>query len=72
MRDKKKKYIVLEIGKSAYTEFKSKSGKFYESDDAIVVDTIYAASEQDACAKIIASESDEDREFDDLVAHELK
>src|SRR3989338_7855674 len=38
------KYLLLEIGKSAYTEFKMKNGEFEETQDSIVVDEVEADS----------------------------
>ena len=42
------KYYVLEIGDSAYTEFKSVDGDFERTEDAVLVDIISAKSKDEA------------------------
>ena len=59
------RYIALEIGKSAYTEFKTKSGDFKTTCDAILIDEIEANSEEEAYEKII--NSNQDRLFDNII-----
>ncbi len=66
-----KKYLILEIGKSAYTEFKMKNGEFEEIQDAILVDEVEASSEKEAYDKVIHSKEHENKLFHDLVVREV-
>ena len=59
------RYIALEIGKSAYTEFKTRLGDFKTTDDAILIDEIEADSEEEAYKKIV--NSNEYRLFDNII-----
>lgn len=43
-----KKYFVLEIGNSAYTEFLMKDGEYDETCDAILVDEVEANSKDES------------------------
>ena len=64
-----KKYLVLEIGKSAYTEFKMKNGNYEKTEDAILIDEIEATSKEEAVNIIL--KNNKNRVFDKLVAREV-
>ncbi len=66
-----KKYLLLEIGKSAYTEFKMKNGHFEETEDAILVDVVEANTEDEAYNKVIHSKKHKNKLFDNLIVKEL-
>ena len=65
------KYILIEIGKSAYTEFKMKNGCFEETQDAIVVDEVDANSEEEAYEKVINSPNHKNKIFHRLIVKQL-
>ena len=65
------KYIVLEIGESARTEFLMKNGEYEETEDAIVIGIIDADSEDKAIAVVHDLEYCKSRKFDTLVVHRL-
>jgi len=65
-------YIVLEIGDSAYTEFKMKDGEFEATDDSVVVGIVRADSKEEAIARATRLAYCEGRVFDKLVAYEVK
>ena len=65
------KYILVEIGKSAYTEFKMKNREFEETQDAIVVDEIEANSKEEAYEKVINSEVHKNKIFHNLVVRQI-
>jgi hypothetical protein len=64
-------YLVFEIGKSAYAEFKMKSGEFAPTDDAILVDEVQATSKEDAILAVLNSEKHEDKVFYSLIARRV-
>ncbi|MFT4312988.1 MAG: hypothetical protein ACMXYA_01135 [Candidatus Woesearchaeota archaeon] len=64
-------YIILEIGKAAYTEFQQKNGTFMETQDAIVVDEIEAHSKDEAYQKLIRSPIHKNKRFHTLVIKEV-
>jgi hypothetical protein len=66
------KYLFLEIGKSAYTEFKMKNRDFEETQDAILVDEIEATSEKEAYKKLLNSKQHKNKIFDKIIIRELK
>ena len=65
------RYIVLEIGDSARTEFLMKNGEYEETEDAIVIGIIDSDSEDGALESISKSEYCKSRKFDTLVVHRL-
>lgn len=65
------KYLILEIGTSAYTEFKMKDGEFSETQDAILIDEIEANSKEEAYKKIIKSPEHKYKQFDDLMIRQV-
>ena len=65
------KYIVLEIGKSAYTEFKMKNDEFEETQDSIVVDEIEANSKKDGYNKVINSKQHKNKKFNNLIVKQI-
>lgn len=66
-----KKYLLLEIGKSAYTEFKMKNGEFEETQDAILVDEVEANSEKEAYEKVIKSPNHKNKLFHNLIIKQV-
>lgn len=65
------KYILLEIGKSAYTEFKMKNGEFKETQDAILVDEVEAKSKEEAYEKVIKSSQHKNKVFNNLIVKQV-
>ncbi len=65
-------WIVLEIGKSVYTEFLMKDGEFRQTEDCIMLARVNASSEKEAIEKTKEINYCKNREFDFLVAYELK
>lgn len=65
------KYIFLEIGKSAYTEFKMKNDAFEETQDAILVDEIEANSKEEAYEKVIKSPQHKNKVFNNLIIKQI-
>ena len=66
-----KEYIVLECGKSAYTEFKMKNGEFKETCDSIIVDRVKANNKGEAEKIILNSEDHKNKLFDKLLFIEI-
>ncbi|MGE0793705.1 MAG: hypothetical protein AB7V77_06005 [Candidatus Woesearchaeota archaeon] len=66
-----KTYFVLEIGKSAYTEFKMKDGTFHQTEDCILVDEIKANSKNEAYEKLIKDELHKNKVFNHLLIVEI-
>lgn len=64
-------YLVLEIGRSAYTEFKMKNGRFAHTEDAILVEQVEANSEEEAYSLVLNSEDHKDKEFHRLMVKKL-
>lgn len=65
------KYLLLEIGKSAYTEFKMKNGEFEKTQDAILVDEVEADSEEEAYGKVIDSSNHKGKVFHNLIVKQV-
>jgi len=65
------KYILLEIGKSAYTEFKMKNNEFEETQDAILVDEVEANSEEEAFQKVINAKQHKKKQFNKLIIRQV-
>jgi hypothetical protein len=65
------KYLILEIGKSAYTEFKMKDGEFEETQDAILVDEVEANSKEEAYEEVINSPNHKDKLFHMLIVKQV-
>lgn len=65
------KYLLLEIGKSAYTEFKMNDGDFEETHDAILVDEIEAGSKEEAYQKVINSPNHKNKIFHNLIVKQV-
>ena len=66
-----KEFIGLEIGNSAYTEFKMKSGEYEQTEDCIMVGRVEANNEEEAERKIMELDFNQDRVFDELVIIEI-
>ncbi|MFP4403629.1 MAG: hypothetical protein ACOC3X_03745 [Nanoarchaeota archaeon] len=64
-------YLVLEIGKSAYTEFKMKNGEFEETQDAILVEEVEANSKEEAYEKVINSPLHKNKVFHLLIVKQV-
>lgn len=65
-------YIVLEVGKSARTEFLMKNGEFGETEDAVVIGRVDAGSKEEAIDLAASLPYCKNREFDNLVAYEVR
>lgn len=65
------KYILIEIGKSVYTEFKMKTGEFEETQDAILVDEVEANSKEEAYNKVINSKNHKNKVFHNLIVKQV-
>jgi hypothetical protein len=65
-------YLVLEIGSSAYTEFKMKNGEFKRTEDAVLVGAIEASSTNEAIDKAKALDYCKERQFEHLIAYEVR
>ncbi|MEM3408157.1 MAG: hypothetical protein QXT40_01415 [Candidatus Micrarchaeia archaeon] len=65
-------YIGIEIGKSAYTEFRMKDGDFHETDDGVYLGQVKAENEEEAFEKIKNLEWNKGREFDTVMIVEVK
>jgi len=64
-------YMLLEIGKSAYTEFKMKNGEFQETQDAILIDEVTANSAEEALEKVITHPNHKYKEFHNLIVRQI-
>lgn len=65
------KYLIIEIGKSAYTEFKMKNGEFEETQDAILVDEIEANSKEEAYESLFHSLQHKNKIFHNLIIRQV-
>ncbi len=65
------KYIVLEVGDVACTQYRMKNGEFEETEDAVMVGKIEANSEEEAILAVTELDYCKNREFDNLVAYRL-
>ena len=65
------KYILIEIGKSAYTEFKMKNNEFEETQDAILVDEVEANSKEEAYEKVVNSSIHKNKIFHNLIVKQV-
>ena len=65
------RYLVLEIGKSAYTEFKMKNGEFEETEDAILVDEVEANSKEEAERKVLNDKIHQNKKFHQLMVRQI-
>lgn len=65
-------YIVLEVGKSARTEFLMNDGEFEETEDAVVIGRLDAGSKEEAISLAVSLPYCKNREFDNLVAYEVR
>ena len=64
-------FIGIEIGKSAYTEFKMRGGEFEFTDDGIFLGSVEANDKDEAIEKIKGLECNKDRSFDHVVVFEV-
>lgn len=65
------KYYVLEIGDSAYTEFKCVNGDFERTEDAVLVDIISAKSKDEAENLVRNKLEHKSRVFDKLIVTQI-
>ena len=68
---KLKTYVCIEIGNSAYTEFKMRSGKFETTEDGIFLGTVIAKDESKALELLEKSLEHKNRDFDNVILFEL-
>ncbi|MFP4402144.1 MAG: hypothetical protein ACLFPL_02835 [Candidatus Nanoarchaeia archaeon] len=66
-----KRFMILEIGRACYTEFKTKKGEFEPTQDAVLVDTIEAESKEEALQKMYLNSNHKEKEFDRLMICEV-
>lgn len=66
-----KKYVVLECGNSAYTEFKMNNGDFEQTDDGIFLGIVSADNSDIAKEKIKELKENKNRIFDNLIVYEV-
>ena len=66
------KYICIEAGDSAYTEFLMKNGTYERTEDGIFLGIVNAKNENDAIKKIKKAEHNLNRRFDHIVVYEIK
>jgi hypothetical protein len=66
-----RKYVCIEIGNSAYTEYKMRSGEFEATDDGIFLGTVIAKDESDAIRQVKGTPGYENRSFDKVIAFEI-
>ena len=66
-----KTFIGIEIGSSAYTEFKMKSGEFAHTEDGIFLGSVADKGQRDALDKLKRFECNKDRVFDRVVLFEV-
>lgn len=62
---------VVEIGNSAYTEFKMRSGEFETTQDGIFLGTVIAKDENEALELLENSLEHKNRDFDNVILFEL-
>jgi hypothetical protein len=67
-----KKYIAIECGYSAYTEFLMKNGEYEETCDCILVCRVKAKNKAEAENKILNSEEHKNKKFNKLLFIEIK
>ncbi len=67
-----KTFIAIEIGNSAYTEFKMKNKEFEQTEDGIFLGRVKSKDEKDALKKIKLLEWNKSRVFDEIVLFEIK
>lgn len=67
-----KTFLAIEIGNSAYTEFKMKNGAFERTEDGILIGRIEARDEKEALRKIRDLEWNKGRDFDEIEIFEIK
>ena len=67
-----RRFIGIEIGSSAYTEFKMKGGEFEFTDDGIFLGSVSAKDKDKAIEKIKVLGCNRDRVFDLVVVFEVK
>lgn len=70
-QDSLKKYVCIEIGNSAYTEFKMMSGEFVPTEDGIFLGTFIARNKSEALWLAENSPEHEGRKFDNMILFEV-
>jgi len=66
------RYIAIEVGDSAYTEFKMKDGEFHLTEDGIYLGDVEAKDKDDAYRKIKRLEWNRGRVFHKVLIFEVK
>lgn len=67
-----KTFIGIEIGDSAYTEFKMKNDEFKQTEDGVLVGRVEAETEVSALNKIKSLDWNKNRVFDHVILLEVK
>ena len=63
-------FIAIEIGSSAYTEFKMKDNNFTQTEDGVFLGRVNAKNKKEAEIKI--RKENKNRVFDEIVIYEIK
>ncbi len=66
-----KKYVCIEIGRTAYTEYKMLSGEFETTEDGIFLGTVFAKDKFEAFEQLKNIREYERREFDTIIFYEV-
>lgn len=67
-----KSFLAVEIGNSAYTEFKMKNQEFEQTEDGIFLGRVKAKNEENVLKRIKRLDWNKNRVFDEIVLFELK
>lgn len=65
------KYVGVEIGNSAYTEFKMQSGEFETTDDGIFLGSVLADNESQAIDLLKSLPENKLKEFEHIIIFEV-
>lgn len=66
-----KKYVCIEVGKSAYTEYKMLSGDFEKTEDGIFLDIVFAIGKNEAIECLKTSQEHKGKEFGNIILFEV-
>jgi len=71
MKKRINRYICIEIGKSAYTEYKMQSGEFETTEDGIFLGTVFADTKYEAIEFLKNNPEYKNRKFDEIVVFKI-
>lgn len=66
-----KRFMILEIGRACYSEFRMKNGEFETTEDAVLIESIEANSSEEALEKMYANKEHKDKDFHRLMICEV-